>query len=199
MEGRRDLAAFVLAGGKSSRMGTDKAFLEYRGRTLLFCALESARSVSSAVCIVGSRAKFESYGPVIEDVFVGRGPLGGIQVALSASRAELNLVIAVDMPLLSREFLRYLVDRARNSTAIVTVPRTDGRWQPLCAVYRASFLTLAEDALQAGTNKIDPLFAMTQVLTIEDVELKEAGFSPLLFRNINSPQDLLELLQEKRS
>jgi molybdenum cofactor guanylyltransferase len=202
------LAAFVLAGGKSSRMGTDKAFLEYRGRPLVEHAIALAGSLSSAVRVVGSREKFGRYGLVVEDIFPGQGPLGGIHAALCVSRADLNLMIAVDMPLLSQPFLQYLIDRARGSTAIVTVPRTDRRWHPLCAVYRSSFVTLAEEALKAGKNKIGSLFDMTQTLTIEEEELTSAGFSPSLFLNLNTPQELWQLArtnsagesgQEKRS
>jgi len=199
MGGCADLAAFVLAGGKSSRMGTDKAFLEYRGRTLLALALELAHSVSSSVFVVGSRGKFERYSAVIEDIFPDQGPLAGIHAALRSAQADLNLMIAVDMPSLSPQFLQYLIDRARNSTASVTVPRTEGRWHPLCAVYRSTFSVLAENALRQGRNKIDPLFAMTETLTIEDEELKRAGFSPSSFRNLNTPQEFLELAQEKIS
>jgi molybdenum cofactor guanylyltransferase len=196
MDRCRHLAAFVLAGGNSTRMGTDKAFLEYRGPTLLEHALALAGSVSPEVRIVGRREKFEGYGLVVEDIFPGQGPLGGIHAALRSSHADLNLVIAVDMPLLSAPFLQYLIDRARDSTATATVPRTDGRWHPLCAVYRSSFVMLAEDALQAGRNKIGPLFEMTQTQALEEEELTSAGFSPSLFLNLNTPQELLELARD---
>lgn len=177
-------------------MGVDKAFLEYRGRTLLLNALALAGSVSSQPRIVGSREKFGQYGLVVEDIFPSRGPLGGIHAALRSSQADLNLMIAVDMPLLSPPFLLYLIDRARNSTATVTVPRTDSRWHPLCAVYRSSFVGLAEDALRAKKNKIDPLFEVAQTLTIEEDDLTSAGFSPSLFLNLNTPRQLLEVTQE---
>ncbi|HEY1660077.1 MAG TPA: molybdenum cofactor guanylyltransferase [Candidatus Sulfotelmatobacter sp.] len=199
MAGRSDLAAFILAGGKSSRMGTDKAFLEHGGRTLLSHALELARLLTPDVFVVGSREKFERYSPVIEDVFPGQGPLAGIHAALRSSSADLNLMIAVDMPLLSPKFLRYLVDRARSSTATVTVPRAGGRWYPLCAVYRPAFAVLAEDVLKLGRNKIDPLFAQTETLTIEDEELKKAEFVSSMFHNLNTPQEFLELAEEKIS
>jgi molybdenum cofactor guanylyltransferase len=199
MQGFGDLAAFVLAGGKSSRMGVDKAFLEYRSRTLLSCALELAASLSPSVWIVGSREKFGGYCDVVEDLFPGRGPLGGIHAALRSSHADLNLMMAVDMPLLSQQFLEYLIARARSSEATVIAPRTDGRWQPLCAVYRLDFAALAEEALQAGRNKIDPLFAMTDTLTLEEDELNRKGFSSALFRNLNTRQEFLELGEEKRT
>ena len=86
-----DVAAFVLAGGKSTRMGADKAFVILDGRTMLARALELARTVSDNVHIVGSAEKFAAFAPVVEDVFRGCGPLGGIHAALRASPAELKV------------------------------------------------------------------------------------------------------------
>jgi molybdopterin-guanine dinucleotide biosynthesis protein A len=127
----------ILAGGKSTRMGTDKAFVELEGRTLLARSLELTRSVSAAVRIVGSREKFAPFAPVVEDVFRDCGPLGGIHAALRASQTEINLILAVDMPFVSRAFLEYLIETARDvRDAIVVVPHCDGGSQPLCAVYR---------------------------------------------------------------
>ena len=79
--GAGEVTAFILAGGKSTRMGADKAFIEFEGRTLLARALDLARSVTSNVCIVGTREKFARFAPVVEDVFRDRGPLGGIHAA----------------------------------------------------------------------------------------------------------------------
>lgn len=74
---RASFAAFVLAGGKSTRMGMDKAFVTLDGKTLLARALEVARAVTAEVRIVGDAAKFAAFGPVVEDEFRGCGPLGG--------------------------------------------------------------------------------------------------------------------------
>jgi molybdopterin-guanine dinucleotide biosynthesis protein A len=98
----RDVSAFILAGGKSTRMGADKAFVEYEGRTLLARALDLTRSVVSGVWIVGSKQKFAALAPVVEDVFRDCGPLGGIHAALLGSFTELNLMLAVDMPFVPR-------------------------------------------------------------------------------------------------
>src|SRR3974377_2140775 len=106
------VTAFVLAGGKSSRMGRDKAFLVFRGQTLLERALQSLRAVTSKVYVVGAREKFCSFGPVVEDVYPDRGPLAGIHAALSTSDTELNLVLAVDMPLIEPALLVFLVEAA---------------------------------------------------------------------------------------
>jgi len=191
-----DLSAFVLAGGKSTRMGADKAFIEFQGRTLLARALDLARSVTSDVRIVGSREKFASFAasnsiPVIEDIFRDCGPLAGIHAALLASLNELNLMLAVDTPFIPPEFLRYLISRARlDREAIVTVPSSAGRSQPLCAIYRREFAAMAENALRAGQNKIGRLFNKVSTRLIEDSELQAAGFDPAIFRNLNTPEEL---------
>jgi molybdopterin-guanine dinucleotide biosynthesis protein A len=177
-------AAFVLAGGKSTRMGADKAFVTLEGKTLLAWALESARSVTTEVSIVGDRAKFVEFAPVVEDVFRDCGPLGGIHAALRASQRELNLVLAVDLPFVSTALLKYLIKRARVSTsAIVTVARSAGGWQ-------REFADAAEKALSDGRYKIDALFEAKRMQVISEAELQAAGFSPKMFRNLNTPQEL---------
>jgi len=197
MDGISDLTAFILAGGKSTRMGTDKAFVTLNGRTLLAQALELARSVTPEVRIVGDAAKFARFAPVVEDLFPECGPLGGIHAALRSSQTDLNLMFAVDVPFVSAEFLQYLISRARSSVgATVTVVRASGGWQPLCAVYRRDFADAAEEALAAGRYKIDPLFATQRTLVIDEDELKSAGFSPNMFRNLNTPEELDEAIGE---
>jgi len=185
------IAAFILAGGKSTRMGVDKAFVDYEGRTLLARALDLARSVTSDVRIAGSQQKFAAFAPVVEDVFRECGPLGGIHAALRASRAELNIMLAVDMPFVSWALLQYLISQARSTPeAAVIVPRSDGRRQPLCAIYRSEFADTAENALRAGQNRIDRLFDEVRTRVIEPEELAGAGFSPAIFHNLNTPEDL---------
>src|SRR5690349_2228160 len=132
-------SAYVLAGGKSSRMGKDKAFLVLGGRTLLDRALGSARAVVENVVIVGDPAMFAAHGQVIEDVYRDRGPLGGIHAALWATSTELNLILGVDLPFVNADFLCFLISVAKSCDAVVTVPSTGGRYEPLCAVYRKEF------------------------------------------------------------
>jgi len=192
---------FVLAGGKSSRMGmnTDKAFLDFGGQTLLDRALSVMGTVCDSVAIVGDPAKFAKcgstnygsakYKSVVADIFSGCGPLAGIHAALVHSPAELNLMLAVDMPFVSTKLLAFLFAVAEESDAIVTVPRTTHGLQPLCAVYRRDFSTTAEQALRAGNYKIDAAFAGVSIRVIEEAELAAAGFSERSFFNVNTPQD----------
>jgi molybdopterin-guanine dinucleotide biosynthesis protein A len=184
-----DVTAFVLAGGKSTRMGKDKAFLEFKGRILLARALELAGSVAQDVRIVGEPRKFAAFGRVIEDIYRERGPLGGIHAALKSSSTELNLMLAVDLPFVEPSFLRYLVFAAREAKAVVTVPRASDRLQPLCAVYRRRFAEVAEQSLAQGKNKIDTLFAVVETRIFGQEELSGAGFSGRMFDNLNTPKE----------
>ena len=178
-------------------MGADKAFVMLDGRTLLARALELARSVTRDVRMVGDPAKLAAFGPVVEDVFPGCGPLGGIHAALRASSAELNLMLAVDLPFVSPALLEYLVERARSSaSAGVVVPHAGGRWQPLCAVYRREFADAAEAALRAGRFKIDALFDGAGAQVVGEEELLRAGFSAAMFSNLNTPEDLAEAVRK---
>jgi len=186
------VTAFVLAGGKSVRMGEDKAFLRLEDRTLLARALDLARAAAGSVWIVGSRTKFAAFGPVVEDVYPERGPLGGIHAALIQTATDLNLLIAVDLPFLRPNFLNYLIARARATTAVVVVPNVGGGLQPLCAVYRRAFAEVAERSLGAGKNKIDRLFPEVQTRIIDQEEMKQNGFSEEMFRNLNTQEDWKE-------
>jgi molybdopterin-guanine dinucleotide biosynthesis protein A len=210
---QQGVAAFVLAGGKSARMGQDKAFLPWEGQTLLERALEATQAVASCTRIVGAKVKFEAYASVVEDIFVDRGPLGGIHAALSSTGREFNLVLAVDLPFATPALLTYLIGRAQDTPHLATVPRLGAGWEPLCAVYRRKFAVVAERALKRGQNAIHRLLedgddqagvragvrAGVQAIRVQQIhrvqqiyeeQLAAAGFPAWMFRNINTVKDL---------
>ena len=191
------VAAFILAGGKSTRMGADKAFLTLGGSSLLARSLAVAGAVADEVCIVGEARKFQAFAPVVEDVFRGCGPLAGIHAALRASHMELNLILAVDLPFVTPELLRFLFAQARESPAMVTAVRARGGWQPLCAVYRGEFAEVAEKALREGRYRIDTLFDSQRMLEISEDQLKTTGLSADIFRNLNTPEELADAESRK--
>ena len=171
-------------------MGSDKAFLEFRGETLLQRAMAVLRSAAGTVTVVGDPTRFPREVAAVADTYPGCGPLGGIHAALAHSACELNLVMAVDLPLVTAELLVFLREAARSSSAMAVVPRTARGYQPLCAVYRRHFGTLAEKALRAGRYKVDAVFAEEAVRIVGEEELAAAGFSERLFFNVNTPDDL---------
>ena len=178
-------------------MGTDKAFIELKGRTLLERALDTVRVLTPEAIVVGERSKFAQFATVVEDVFRDRGPLGGIHAALVATATDLNLILAVDLPFVDSGFLKFLLRQAVSNGAVVTVPRSADGWQPLCGVYRREFGRVAERALLLGRNKIDPLFAEVETKTVEQAELVAHGFAVNMFRNLNTPQELEQAKRQR--
>jgi molybdopterin-guanine dinucleotide biosynthesis protein A len=196
-----NLSGFVLAGGKSTRMGRDKATLALDGRTLLEHAIAVLRGVVDEVCILGSQQLYSGYdAPVIEDIYPGCGPLGGIHAALTHTKRTFNLIIAVDTPFLAPAFLSFMAERAMNTRAVVTTPEIAGFRQPLCSVYSREFLAIAEAALQPRRSqrntgkskdfKIVPLFPEPGTLVITEPQMAKFAFTPEMFENLNTPEDL---------
>lgn len=190
-----DTTAFVLTGGRSSRMGSDKALLSWAGETLLQRTLASARESCGQVVICGPRSLYEKFGKLIEDTEPGHGPLSGIQAALHATQSELNLMLSVDVPLMTAEFLSWLLQQARSGEQRITAPEAQGRLQPLCAVYRRDVAGIVDEAMANGDFKMTRLFGRTTTRIIAERELRAAGFDASIFTNVNTPEDYKSLLE----
>jgi len=194
-----DATAFVLTGGRSSRMGSDKALLPWAGETLIQRTFAIAGQSCGSVFLCGARELYGRFGEVIEDRDPGRGPLSGIQAALHATETDLNLILSVDLPLMTAEFLTWLLAQARSGEQRITAPEAQGRLQPLCAVYRRKTLGIVDAALVEGDLKVTRLFSRTPTRIIAEHELRAAGFDPVIFANVNTPEDYKSLLQTASS
>jgi molybdenum cofactor guanylyltransferase len=196
---------FVLAGGRSTRMGQDKALLQVGGRPLLDLALDKLRSIGVALPrIAGARSDLSSHAPVVPDLHPGCGPLSGIEAALAATTRPLNLFLPVDMPLLPAAFLNWMLQRAEITGAWVTIPRTNGLAQPLCAVYHRDLLRPIAASLQAGDYKVMRVVTAAagdiQAVDVFDTERLASAHPELLtlsplplyrwFHNCNLPEDM---------
>ncbi len=170
-------------------MGQDKALLNFGGRNLLQHALAITRDLRSDTYIVGPKERYAEFGEVIEDIYQDCGPLAGIHVALNATATDLNLILSVDMPFMTPQFLSWLVKEASAANELITVPDAAGGPQPLCAVYRREVCQAAEHALRAGEYKIGRLFSQLPTRVMTEQEIIAAGFSPDIFRNINTPEE----------
>jgi molybdenum cofactor guanylyltransferase len=135
-----DVGGYVLAGGKSSRMGRDKALLELAGKPLVQHAVVKLRRVCADVHLLGNRNELAKYGPLVPDVHEGRGPLGGIEAALEHSHHGWNLFMPVDMPFLPTAFLVWWMQTAlaREKEGVrMAMLTVDGIPQPaLCLLHR---------------------------------------------------------------
>jgi molybdenum cofactor guanylyltransferase len=195
-----NVAGYVLAGGKSTRMGRDKALLQLGGRTggrtMVQRVAEAVEQSAGNATLIGDPAKYGRLGyPVIPDLRQGCGPLAGIESALTHSTCEWNLILACDLANSGTEFLKSLCLQALNLQAPnpgtlnpdeafdCLVPQgPDGRLQPLCAMYRRVCLAPISRALDQGVRRV------TDAVTGLRVFVRTVGdLAP--FQNLNTPED----------
>jgi len=189
-----NFSAVILAGGRSSRMGCDKAFAEVNGQNLLRRQIQLVRDVGAAEIFISGRpgTDYSAYGlRVLLDKFPDAGPLAGIHSALEATNSPLLLVLAVDLPAMTADFLRELTARCLPNFG--TVPRVMGNLEPLAAIYPKAALPLATLLLRQNALPVKG-FAQRceQAAMISITELPDSIAG--LFLNCNSPDELRQLL-----
>jgi molybdopterin-guanine dinucleotide biosynthesis protein A len=203
-----DAVGFVLAGGQSSRMGRDKAQIEFAGRPLVAHALVTLEQAGLQAKIAGAlssaRASLEAFATVIEDSTPDLGPLSGICAALAATSARYAVFLSVDMPLLPPSLLVFLLRYARITGNVVTVPSLSGFAQTFPAVIDRIALPTLQNELNSGQNGCFRAFqaasaAVGQTVRSVAVELlaqagqvvDPQGLPPFRwFLNLNTPADL---------
>jgi len=180
----------VLAGGRSARMGTNKALLQFGGTRIIERLLRAIRPLFQEIAIVANDA--EAYAdlgvPIWPDRIPGKGALGGIYTAVYRSALPQVFCIACDMPFPSQAVIAHLRDLA--SGYDVVVPRTADGYQPLHAVYGKSCLPSMEAMIQADSLKIDRLFPTVRLRTVEEGELRPLDPGLRCFVNVNTWEEL---------
>jgi molybdopterin-guanine dinucleotide biosynthesis protein A len=174
----------VLAGGKSSRMGRDKALLPFRGVALAAYVAAMVSEAAGSAVLIGDPQKYGHLGyPVIPDRTAGAGPLGGMETALSYTAADWNLILACDMPAISAGFLRALLDAAEGCGGDALLPAgPSGRPEPLCAAYHRRAAPTLRRALDRGVRKITDALAGLDAVPWAVVD-------PVCFANLNTPEE----------
>ena len=160
--------AIILAGGKSSRMGTEKGMLSINDQTMLEHICKQLRGTFSQILIsAGDAEKYSFAGfEVVRDKTPGQGPLMGIASALEASANEINFVVACDIPHIEMDCVRKMLTEARG--ADIVVPTTgDKKYEPLFAIYRKSALDAIKRTLRKGERKISEVFDKCEVKYID--------------------------------
>jgi molybdenum cofactor guanylyltransferase len=185
-----DVCAVILAGGQSSRMGFNKALLDFDGKPLINILVDQILPVTGHILISSnddSSYRFLNI-PVVPDQYKGQGPLAGLHAAMQRDICALYVVLACDLPNLQAPLLQRLISFAKGFDA--AIPRTrDGLAHPLCAVYRRTCLPSVEKALLSGANKVIKTF-LNNSLTIRWVDPDEGQFEDPDLANINTPEDL---------
>lgn len=183
--------AIILAGGKSSRMGTDKALIKVNDDNMLESAVRALDGGFSELIVSANNKSYDSLGiKTVSDIFPGRGPLAGIHACLLASGNDLNFVVPCDMPFIDVKLALYMVELADGFD--VVVPKIGDYYEPLFAVYNKSCLPAIEAHLKAGRNKVTMLYTNSElkIRNVTKAEIEKFGHSENIFFNVNTPVDL---------
>ena len=180
----------MLAGGKSSRMGFNKAFIEFGGKRLIEATVDCLRALFPEVLIIANDPPRYAYlgVKVIPDLIPDSGSLGGIYTGLSAASHPICFCVACDMPFLNADLITLLVREAEGWDAVV--PRVRGELQPLHAVYAKSCLPLIKESIDASVLKIARFFPKAKVKIIQEPTLRAVDPDLLGFMNVNTPLEL---------
>ena len=171
---------FVLAGGRSRRMGQDKATLRWGNTSLLEHIVQLLSTVAAPVRIVG-RGEFL-------DKIPAKGPMGGILTALQDTDRDANLFLALDLPLLTPDFLRMFHSRFLASSKPLLACKIAGKF-PLCLGVRRELATDIERRVRTDNLAIHAFVQESNTDVLEEAEIRQEGFDTAMFANINTPQD----------
>lgn len=184
------ISTVVMAGGQSSRMGTDKSFVIVQGKPMIRHVLSALDGLGDETFIITNTP--DDYAhldlPLHGDVYPDHGPLGGIYTALHYARHPHVLIVACDMPWLNRSLLDHLV--SLRHTADVVVPRWDKYPEPMHAVYSQECLDPIAHHIQAKRLKITSFFGKVSVNFVDREEIARFDPEGRSFSNVNTPEDL---------
>lgn len=192
----------IQAGGKSLRMGRDKAWVDLNGEPLITRVLSAARPVVDRLMIIisdscDSLGRFSDLARLWDaelrvDVYPDRGPLAGIHATLAACpEGDSALVLACDLPFISTEMLRVLRNHHERVKPSITVPvSSDGRLQPLASIYSDNCKRAVEKQLAEGKLRVDLLFDLLRTHRVLAADYSHLAGCERFFLNVNSPSDL---------
>lgn len=188
---KRKITAILLAGGKSSRMGTDKGIVEVNGVKMIESIILAVKPVVNEIIIIANNDHYDYLGySVYNDLIKESGPLAGIYTGLFYSNTETNLVISCDVPFVNEGLLSYIVDNAGQCE--VAVPVHNGKTEPLCAVYSKKCLDSFKNLI---TNKELKMHNVLNYFLTKQIFISEklSFYNSKLFTNVNSLNELSKL------
>ncbi len=184
-----DVEVFILVGGMSSRMGKDKSLLMFGDRTSVALIATSLQSVTGTIRTVGAAVSAVEGLANIADARDHWGPLAGIEAALSNANSDYCLIVACDLPFVTGKLFERLIGLTEHEEAIVPV-QSDGRPQPLCAIYRCSpCLAAARKAIANGEHSPRALLDQVHTRYVPFAELSDLNGSEYFFFNVNTPEN----------
>jgi molybdenum cofactor guanylyltransferase len=181
-----DITGFILAGGKSRRLGTDKALLTFQGKPLLKHMIGLIEPLCDKVVISGQNSDYTSFGvEMVPDLYSDSGPIAGIFSALKYSSSDWNLLVGVDVPFVNKELLLLLISNIRKYDCII--PMHTSGVEPLIGFYHRRISPVVEELIKAGDYRLTNLLSKLNTRYVDCNDLIKKY--PRLFMNINRMED----------
>ncbi len=201
MESKKNITGIILAGGKSSRMGTDKGFIIYKNKAFIQHIIEAINPLVDKIIIVSNNTDYDvfTHHPQsrtsfsitrVNDIIENAGPLAGVYTGLHFATAKNNLVVSCDVPLINSETLSVLIDQIDNENDIVQL-ESQGKTTPLIAVYKKQCAAIFYALLNEGERRLRVALRHLKVKTITLDKNQE-----IYTTNINTPDNLKEIADE---
>lgn len=188
MKKKLKITCAILAGGKSSRMGTEKGLIEIDGLRMIEKVINAVKPIAHEIIIIANNNNYDYLGyKVYSDLIKESGPIAGIYTALNYSETEKNLIISCDIPFINTQLLSYILENSGGCE--IAVPVHEGRTEPLCAIYTKASAAKFKDLILQKTLKMHNVlnhFLTKQIFISE----RQAFYNSNLFTNINTPTEL---------
>jgi len=182
----KNLTIYILAGGKSSRMGSDKGLVILNNKPMIEYVLETVKDLSATIKIISSNTEYTKFGfPILSDLIIDKGPVGGIYTALSDSETKTNLIVSCDTPFVSLKLLNLLIKSSKNKE--VCIPTFKGKIHPLIGVYSKDCINAFKSAINKDCLK---LMTVNNTLNHKIVETQKL-IDEKEFTNMNSKSDIV--------
>jgi len=186
----------ILAGGKSSRMGEDKGLVLLNGKPMIQYVIEALKEVVSNIIIISNNASYNKFCvPVYSDLIKDKGPVGGIYTGLYHSTTELNFCISCDVPMISSDFIFWLLNKSGNAS--ITLPMYKDKIQQMIGVYSKQVLSNFKESTEKEHLKLSQV-NKDMACEIIDIEKEYANFDELIFSNINTKNELISIAHESK-
>lgn len=195
---KNSFSAIVLAGGHSRRMGSDKALLLWENKTIIEHLVAQLQQLSDNILVItGSEIRYRDLlgVPVFADELKDRGPLGGLYTGLKHARHEYSLVVACDMPLVSRALIE-LLSHEIDGKVWAIVPQVAGQRIPTMAIYHKSCLSPIKQLLATERSSLQALLDIIPIKIISEGALRAIDPTLRALSNINSLDDWRRLAKQ---
>ncbi|MFD1162001.1 MULTISPECIES: molybdenum cofactor guanylyltransferase [Hwangdonia] len=185
---KKDITGIILAGGKSSRMGTDKGFLRLNNKPFVQYSIEALKPLVSEIIIVSDDLNYDVFGlKRVNDITKNAGPMAGICSGLEASSTDYNLILSCDIPLINSEILKKLIDAVDANSEIIQI-ENQGKTMPLIALYKRHIKDTFNGFLQKGERR---LRVAVKACISKNIKLEKAHeFSTM---NVNTKEELKQI------